>query len=189
LRRLSGSWREALDEVAVVCHELNRSFGQRIAGHAFYELGEMHRLLGNPEAEEAYRRAGEFGAPTQPGLALLRLAQDDIDTAMAGIRRALTETHGKLERLALLSACVTIMLAADDVDAARAAVGEMVMIAEIYDTPAVITEVAAARGAVALAEGDAATALPLLRSSARWWREIDAPPRRGNPVRPYRARV
>jgi DNA-binding NarL/FixJ family response regulator len=26
-----------------------------------------------------------------------------------------------------------------------------------------------------LAEGDAATALPLLRSAARWWREIEAP--------------
>ena len=37
----------------------------------------------------------------QPGLALLRLAQDDIDTAAAGIRRALTETQGKLERLGL----------------------------------------------------------------------------------------
>jgi DNA-binding CsgD family transcriptional regulator len=175
LMRLCGAWREALDEVAVVCDELSRGFGQRIAGHAFYELGEMHRLLGNPEAEEAYLRAGECGAPTQPGLAMLRLAQDDIDTAAAGIRRALAETPGKLERLGLLSACVTIMLAASDVDAARAAVADMAPIAEVYDTAAVQTEVAAARGAVALAEGDAATALPLLRSAARWWREIDAP--------------
>jgi tetratricopeptide (TPR) repeat protein len=44
--RLSGFWREALDELAVVCDDLSRRFGQRIAGHAFYELGEMHRLLG-----------------------------------------------------------------------------------------------------------------------------------------------
>jgi DNA-binding CsgD family transcriptional regulator len=175
LKRLCGAWREALDEVAGVCDDLSRSFGQRIAGHAFYELGEMHRLLGNPEAEDAYRRAGECGMPTQPGLALLRLAQDEIDTAVAGIRRALTETQGKLERLSLLSACVTIMLAAGDIDAARAAVDEMELIAEVYDTPAVQIEVAAARGALALAEGDPATALPLLRSAASWWREIDAP--------------
>jgi DNA-binding CsgD family transcriptional regulator len=175
LKRLCGAWRDALDEVTVVCDDLSRSFGQRIAGRAFYELGETHRLLGNPEAEEAYRRAGECGAPTQPGLALLRLAQRDIDTAAAGIRRALAETQGRLERLGLLSACVTIMLAAGDVEAAEAAVDEMTLIAEVFDTPAVQIEVAAASGAVALAEGDAATALPLLRSATRWWREIDAP--------------
>ena len=161
--------------VALVCDDLSHGFGQRIAGHAFYELGETHRLLGNPEAEDAYRRAGECGAPVQPGLAMLRLAQDDVDTAVVGIRRALAETQGRLERLGLLSACVTIMLAAGNVDAARAAVDEMELLAEVYDTAAVKTEVAAASGAVALAEGEPATALPRLRSAARWWREIGAP--------------
>ena len=175
LMRLRGSWREALDEVAAVCEDLSDGFGQRIAGHAFYELGETHRLLGNPEAEEAYRRAGQCGAQTQPGLAMLRLAQDDVDASVVGIRRALSETLGTLERLGLLSASVTIMLAAGDVDAARAAVGEMTLIAEVYDTPAVQSEVAAAKGALALNEDDAATALPLLREAARWWREIEAP--------------
>ena len=172
---LCGAWREALDEVAVVCDDLGGGYGQLVAGHAFYQLGEMHRLLGNPEAEEAFRRAGEYGAPTQPGLALLRLAHDDIDTAVVGIRRALTETKGQIERLELLTAGVTVLLAAGDLDAARAAVAELVLIARVYDTPSVQAEVAAARGAVALAEGDAATALPLLRSAARWWREIEAP--------------
>jgi DNA-binding CsgD family transcriptional regulator/tetratricopeptide (TPR) repeat protein len=175
LMRLCGAWGEAVDEVAVVCDDLGGGYGQLVAGHAFYELGEMYRLLGNPEAEEAYRRAGEYGAPTQPGLALLRLAQDDIETAVGGIRRALTETTGRLERLELLTAGVTVMLAAGDLDAARAAVAELDLIAQVYDTSAVQIEVAAARGAVALAEGDAATALPLLRSAARWWREIEAP--------------
>jgi DNA-binding CsgD family transcriptional regulator len=175
LMRLCGSWREAVNEVTLVCDDLGGGYGQLVASHAFYQLGEMHRLLGNPEAEEAYRRAGELGAPTQPGLALLRLAQDDIDTAVIGIRRALTETKGRLERLDLLSACVSIMLAAGDIDAAREAVTEMALIAEVYDTAAVQAEVAAAGGSVALAEGDAATALPLLRGAARWWREVDAP--------------
>lgn len=175
LMRLSGDWPQALAEVAVVCDDLSRGFGQRIAGHAFYELGETHRLLGSPEAEDAYRRAAECGAAIQPGLAMLRLAQDDVDAAVVGIRRALTETQGRLERLGLLSACVTIMLAAGNVDAARAAADEMELIAEMYDTPAVQIEVDAAKGAVALDEGDVATALPLLRSAARWWREIEAP--------------
>jgi ATP/maltotriose-dependent transcriptional regulator MalT len=175
LMRLCGSWREAVNEVAVVCDDLSGGYGQLVAGHAFYQLGEMHRLLGNPEAEEAYRRAGECGAPTQPGLALLRLAQDDIDIAVVGIRRALAETKGRLERLDLLAACVTITLTAGDLDAAQSAVTEMALIAEVYDTAAVQAELAGARGAVALAEGDAATALPLLRSAAQCWREMEAP--------------
>jgi DNA-binding CsgD family transcriptional regulator len=175
LMRLCGAWGDAVDEVAVVCDDLSGGYGQLVAGHAFYELAEMYRLLGNPEAENAYRRASEYGAPTQPGLALLRLAQDDIETALVGIRRALTETTGPLERLELLTAGVTVMVAAGDFDAARAAVDELALIAQVYDTAAVRTEVAAARGAVALAEGDAATALPLLRSAAQWWREIEAP--------------
>jgi DNA-binding CsgD family transcriptional regulator len=175
LMRLRGSWREAVNEVAVVCDDLSDGYGELVAGHAFYQLGEMHRLLGNPEAEEAYRRAGQYGAPTQPGLALLRLAQDDIDTALVGIRRALAETKGQLERLDLLTACVTIALAARDLDVAHSAVTEMALIAEVYDTAAVQAELAGAQGAVALAEGDAATALPLLRSAAQWWREMEAP--------------
>jgi DNA-binding CsgD family transcriptional regulator len=175
LMRLCGAWREALDEVTVVCDDLGGGYGQLVAGHAFYELAEMHRLLGNPEAEEAYRRAGDYGAPTQPGLALLRLAQEDIDTAVLGIRRALTETKGQLERLELLTAGLTVMLAAGDLEAARDAVVELAAFAQSYDTAAVRTEVAAARGALALAEGDAASALPLLRSAARWWRELEAP--------------
>jgi DNA-binding CsgD family transcriptional regulator len=175
LMRLRGSWREAVNEVAVVCDDLSGGYGELVASHAFYQLGEMHRLLGNPEAEEAYRRAAQYGAPTQPGLALLRLAQDDIDTALVGIRRALAETKGQLERLDLLAACVTIALAARDLDVARSAVTEMALIAEVYDTAAVQAELVGARGAVALAEGDAATALPLLRSAAQSWREMDAP--------------
>jgi hypothetical protein len=46
------------------------------------------------------------------------------------------------------------------VDAARVAVAETAPTAEAYDAAAVQAEVAAARGAVARAEGDAATALP-----------------------------
>jgi DNA-binding CsgD family transcriptional regulator len=172
---LRGSWREALDEVAFVCDDLSGNFGQLVAGHAHYQLAEIHRLLGNPEADASYRRAAELGAQTQPGLSLLRLAQGELDKAVLGIRRALAETSGQLERLDLLTAAVTIMLAAGDIDAARQATAELAGIAAVYTTPGVQADFAAARGAVALSDGDPATALPLLRSAARSWREIDAP--------------
>jgi DNA-binding NarL/FixJ family response regulator len=172
---LRGSWREALDEVAFVCDDLSENYGQLVAGHAHYELAEIHRLLGNPEAEAGYRRAAELGAPTQPGLSLLRLAQGELDKAVLGIRRALAETQGQLERLDLLTAAVTIMLAAGDTDAARQATTELAVIAAVYTAPGVQAELAAARGALALSDGNPAAALPLLRSAARCWREVDAP--------------
>jgi DNA-binding NarL/FixJ family response regulator len=173
---LRGSWQEALDEVAFVCEDLSGNYGQLVAGHARYQLAEIHRLLGHhPEAEATYRQAAELGGQTQPGLSLLRLAQSEVDKAMLGIRRALAETEGQLERLDLLTAAVTIMLAAGDIDAARQATAELASIAAVYTTPGVQAELAAARGAVALSDGDPATALPLLRNAARSWREIDAP--------------
>jgi DNA-binding NarL/FixJ family response regulator len=173
---LRGSWQEALEEAAFVCDDLSGGFGQLVAGHAHYQLAEIHRLLGHhPEAEASYRQAAELGGPTQPGLSLLRLIQGEVDKALLGIRRALAETSGQLERLDLLTAAVTIMLAAGDKDAARQATAELAGIAAVYTTPGAQAELATARGAVALSDGDPATALPLLRSAARAWREIDAP--------------
>jgi DNA-binding CsgD family transcriptional regulator len=172
---LRGSWREALQEVAFVCDDLSGNYGQLIAGHAHYQLAEIHRLLGNREAETSYHRAAELGGQTQPGLSLLRLTQGEVDKALLGIRRALAETQGQLERFDLLTAAVTIMLAAGDIDAARQATAELAGIAAVYTTPGVQAELAAARGAVALSEGDPAAALRLLRSASMCWREIDAP--------------
>jgi DNA-binding CsgD family transcriptional regulator len=172
---LRGSWQEALEEVAFVCADLSGNYGQLVAGHAHYQLAEMYRLLGNRKAEVSYRHAAELGGPTQPGLSLLRLAQGEVDKAVLGIRRALVETPAQLDRLDLLTAAVTIMLAAGDIDAARQATAELAGIATVYTSAGVQAELAAARGAVALSEGDPAAALPLLRSAARCWREIDVP--------------
>ena len=132
---LRGSWKEALEEVAFVCDDLSGNYGQLVAGHAHYQLAEIHRLLGHPEAEASYRQAAELGGPTQPGLSLLRLIQGEFDKALLGIRRGLAETPGQLERLDLLAAAVTIMLAAGDIDAARQATAELAGIAAVYSTP------------------------------------------------------
>ncbi|UZX05679.1 response regulator transcription factor [Arthrobacter sp. CDRTa11] len=175
LWRLRGDWSQALQELDEVCGELREGFGQRIAGHAWYELGELHRLLGEPEAANDYRRARERGAEDQPGLALLRLSQGETAAAVGGIRRALAEAPDPLARLGLLPACVQIMLAAGDLDAAGSAAEEIASIATTYDTPVVRAELAQARGGVALAEGDASSALTLLRSAAGTWRELEAP--------------
>lgn len=172
---LAGDWPQALHELDRVCRELHDGFGQRVAGHAFYELGELHRRLGDPAAADDFRRARDRGFEEQPGLALLRLSEGETTAAAAGIRCALVEVTDPLARLGLLPAAVRIMLAAGDVDGAAAATSEIGSLAEVFDTPVVRAELAQAGGAVALARGDVHSALALSRAAARRWRELDSP--------------
>jgi DNA-binding CsgD family transcriptional regulator len=172
---LNGAWPDALDEIAAVCTDLDGYTGW-VCGHAFYQLGEVRRLRGEWDAaEDAYRRAAEHGCPTQPGLALLRLAEGDVDAASAGIHRALTEVTTTPERLDLLKAAVTIYLEEGKLEAARDAVTEFEESTAGLTTPVIEAEAAAVRGALALAEGDPARALPLLRRAVGIWQDQDAP--------------
>ncbi|MGH3727145.1 MAG: LuxR C-terminal-related transcriptional regulator [Micromonosporaceae bacterium] len=172
---LNGAWPDALEEIAAVCTDLDGYTGW-VCGHAYYQLGEVRRLRGEWDAAEAaYRRAAEHGCPTQPGLALLRLAESDVDAASAGVRRALTEVTAKPDRLDLLKAAVTIYLEERNLEAARDAVTEFEEITGELTTPVIEAETSAVRGALALAEGDPGSALPLLRRSAGTWQEQDAP--------------
>ena len=156
--------------------ELTRGHGARLAGHACYELGETLRLLGeHAEAEFAYRRASSLGAATQPGLGLMRLAQGDVETAAAGVRRALGETERPQERCSLLPAYVTIMLAAGELSEAAAAADELGRCADVFETSQVRVEHLRAVGEVALADGRASAALAPLRRAAAGWRELAAP--------------
>lgn len=172
---LNGAWTDALEEISEVCDDLDGYAGW-ICGHAFYQLAEVRRLRGEREAAEAaYLRAAEHGCPTQPGLALLRLADGEIGTASAGIRRALTEAISKVDRLDLLKAAVTIYLEAGQVDAAREAVAEFAEIAGESTTAVIEAETATIRGALAIAEGDPGRALPFLRRAVNAWQEQETP--------------
>jgi ATP/maltotriose-dependent transcriptional regulator MalT len=146
------------------------------SGDACYQQAEAYRVLGESAvAEDAYQQASRWGRETQPGLALLRLAQGRTDAAAAAIGRAVTETTDRLRRAKLLPAQVEIMLAAGEVQAARDAAAELVEIAGAYGTPALRATADHARGAVLLAEGDARAALIGLRGAWQLWRELQAP--------------
>ncbi|MGH3714506.1 MAG: LuxR family transcriptional regulator, partial [Micromonosporaceae bacterium] len=135
LLQLGGAWRDAAREASLACELLTQGYGEIVAGGAFYQLGEVHRLRGElAEADEAYRRANQFGWNIQPGLALLRLAQGRTDAAAAAIGRTLGETPDQLTRSRLLPAHVEIMVAAGQLDAARDAVTELAEIADEYRT-------------------------------------------------------
>lgn len=176
LQRRRGEWTAARRELVKAVDELTGGHGARLAGHACYELGETLRLLGeHAEAEFAYRRASSLGAATQPGLGLMRLAQGDVETAAAGVRRALGETERPQDRCSLLPAYVTIMLAAGGLPEAVAAVDELGRCADLFGTTLVRVEHDRAMGEVALADDKASAALARLRRAAAGWRELAAP--------------
>ncbi|MDX1674815.1 MAG: LuxR C-terminal-related transcriptional regulator [Longimicrobiales bacterium] len=174
LLQLHGAWGEALEEARRAARL--RDEDGPATGLAHYQQGEVHRLRGELEAaEKAYRAASRAGREPQPGLALLRLAQGEEETAAAAIRRALAETASPLGRIRLLPAQIEILIAAGDVDAAGAACEELASIAASYPSPVLEATVGACRGAIRLAAGEPEAALPELRRASRSWHALDAP--------------
>jgi ATP/maltotriose-dependent transcriptional regulator MalT len=174
---LSGAWADALEEAGRAYERLTRGTTSRSdAGYARYRQGEVHRLRGDfSAAEDAYTEAAELGFEPQPGLALLRLGQGRAEAAAGAIRRALGETSEPFARLRLLPGYVDIMLAGNDLDAARDGSRELAAIAERQAIVAVEAASSKARGSVQLADGDPQSALGALRDSFRLWQELGVP--------------
>src|SRR4029453_5247324 len=174
---IHGSLTNAEEEAKAACEELPLFNFFSGLGPANYEIGEVRRRLGDFHgAEEAFTRAHEFGHNPQPGLSLLRLAQGKIDAAGAEIREALTEASGNhCQQLRLLSAQAEIALAGGDLETAASAADTLGAPVAEYDATALNALAAGVRGAVRLAQGDAAGALPELRRAQRGWQEVEAP--------------
>jgi DNA-binding NarL/FixJ family response regulator len=173
--RLGGAWSDAMTEAERARQYLQDHVDFALAD-ACYQQAELHRLRGQfSEAEAAYRQASLHGREPQPGLALLRVTQGQTDAAQAAIRRVVEEPHDPIERAGQLAAFVEIMLAVDDVDAARSAASELAGIADEFQSPFLRAASAYAGGAIALADGDAATAIGSLRQAWSTWCDVDAP--------------
>jgi ATP/maltotriose-dependent transcriptional regulator MalT len=174
--RLQGEWPAALAEAERADRRFEQSMNTAAAAKASYLRAEVRRLRGELQAaEEGYREASVLGLEPQPGLALLRLAQGTIDAAAAGIRRSLSETSERLPRAGLLPAAIEIMIAGGALDEAHSACRELEEICSKCESDLLRAQLAEARGAVLLAEGDAAAALPELRHACQAWRELEAP--------------
>lgn len=173
LMQLHGDWPDAIDEAQRACQRLA---DRPAAAVAHYQLAELHRLRGEfATAERAYREASRRGYSAQPGLALLRLAQGQVDVAAAAMRTVVDEARDRITRSHLLSAHVEIMLVAGDVPAGRAAADELAEIARDLGAPYAHAMSAQAAGAVHLAEGDGRAAVAALRRAWTAWHEIEAP--------------
>jgi DNA-binding NarL/FixJ family response regulator len=111
----------------------------------------------------------------QPGLALLRLAQHDVAAAAASIRQALDGTGEPRMQAEVLVAAVDISLAAGELEAARTALQQFESLADRLTAPFLQAAASQLRGAVLVAEGDSAAALPHLRQSGDAWHELGVP--------------
>jgi DNA-binding CsgD family transcriptional regulator len=175
IMQLSGAWTEAFEEARRASTRLSHARGGD-AGHAAYQEGEIHRLRGElADAEQAYARASERGRDPHPGLALLRVAQGRVDVAAAASRRVLSETSDPLKRTRFLPAHVEIMVAASDLGEARRASDELSGLAERFGMEWLTAMAQHAKGALALAEGDAHGAIHPLRHAQDAWQRIGAP--------------
>jgi ATP/maltotriose-dependent transcriptional regulator MalT len=174
--RRHGEWQAAEQQALQACERFAGAADEAATGMALYELAEVHRVRGDlAAAEDAYRQAGAWGHDPQPGLALSRLAQGHAAVAAATMRRLLDERTEPIDRLKLLPAHVTVMLAVDDASAATAAAHELAAHAATYGTDALRAAADRARGAVLIATGDASAAAGALRRALNVWRSLGAP--------------
>jgi len=171
-----GEWKKALEEIKEACKLLTRPPGESAAGEAFYCKAELFRLLGNfEEAEDCYREAAKWGRKSQPGLALLRLAQGQDDAAETSIRNTLRETKDTKKRAELLPAVVRIMIAVKQPGEALEASSELHRIAREFDAPYLHAMSAHCRGAVFLAEGRVQFALEHSEKAFKIWQTLQLP--------------
>ena len=109
LMQFQGDWDGALDEAEKAGERFREGMSQFPAAHAFYRQGEVHRLRGEPAAaEEAYQKAGRWGWPPQPGLALLRLAAGEVAAAAASVTTTLAQMDDPNDRSRVLPGAVEV---------------------------------------------------------------------------------
>ena len=170
-----GEWAEAVTEAERARRYLSASAHPAL-GLALYQQGELHRLRGEfAEAEQAYRAASEQGRDPAPGFALLRLAQDRLEAALASVPGMIEGAGPHPSRAAILAAAVEVLLAGGDIGAAQSASDELARIAEDIDVPLLQAMAGYAAGAVSLAAGDPRAALAHLRPACKEWRELAMP--------------
>ncbi|MDQ3385207.1 MAG: transcriptional regulator, partial [Actinomycetota bacterium] len=183
--RLRGYCDEAEDQALLACEELV-PYLRRELGWPLNELGRIRLHKGDlAGAEQALLDSHGAGWDPQPGLALVRLAQGDVAAAVSSIRDALDRPvrtpwkeqppNTDLQRAPLLAAQVEIEIAAGEVGRARSAAEELQLVADRFESRALLAGAAAARGRVRLAEGDAPGAERALAEAVSRWDEVGAP--------------
>jgi DNA-binding CsgD family transcriptional regulator len=175
LMQINGTWARAIEEARQVsAREPPHAASERAA--AVYQEAEIYRLRGEfAAAEQGYARANELGGDIQPGLALLRLAQGQVDAAAASIKRVADTLKDTQSSVRLLPAYVEIMLAANNITEARTATLRLQEAARFYSIPVVSAIADHAQGALELWASNAKDALPPLQRAFAVWHKLGAP--------------
>jgi DNA-binding CsgD family transcriptional regulator len=174
--RARGAWEAALEELDAAVARYVEAGAVDAVGQASYERGDLLRLRGDlAGADEAYARSSRHGYEPQPGIALLTVARGDAASAAATCRRLLAEPGPPVARSRVLPGVVEVLVAAGDVEGARAAADELERLAASFGSEVLSAASGLADGRVRLAADDAAAALAPLRSARRAHAALDVP--------------
>ncbi len=185
LLRISGPCDQAEEEALGACAEL-RPWMRREYGWPLVELGNIRLRRGDlVGADEAFQSAVEHAWSPHPGLALLRLAQGDIDTALDMIAEAIEHPlevpwkerppFGDLRLAPLIDAQAQIAAAAGDLETVRSAAAALRTIADGYASPSLQAGATLAEGRAALLAGETSTAIQRCAAAVAYWTELGAP--------------
>jgi tetratricopeptide (TPR) repeat protein len=183
--RISGPCDRAEAEALGACDEL-RPWMRREFGWPLVELGNIRLRRGDLiGAEESFLAAHEHAWSPHPGLALLRLAQGDVESASAMIADAIAHPFaipskerppfGDLRLAPLYDAQAEIAAAAGDADTARRAANALAAIADSYPSRSLAAAASLANARVALMTGDVERAIHDATAATAAWADIGAP--------------
>ena len=174
--RVRGAFEQAIAELDGAVSRYLVAGTPAAAGPAFAEKGELLRIRGEYDAaEEAFEQAVGLGHDPQPAQALLSLARGRTDAACAAVRRVLGEPRDPIHRSQLLPGAIDVLIAGNDLAAARPLVAELKAVGEAFDSSSLRAMAGYAVGALALAEDRPEDALKAQRAALQRWRELGWP--------------
>ena len=170
-----GDWAEAEAEAVRACEELS-DVNLPNAAAAWAEVGDIRRRLGDLDgAAAAFAAADRLCPQPRAGVALLRLAEGDLDAASSTVSEALEGAGwNRLARAKVLPALAQIAIAAGDLTTASGAVDELEAVAEDFESSGIRAAAMSARGRVQLAAGST-DACATLRGAVARWTELAVP--------------
>ena len=170
-----GEWAEAEREAIRASEEL-ATVNLPNAAAAWAEVGDIRRRLGDLRgAADAFAAADALCQQPRAGVALLRLAEGDLDGASTIVTEALEGAGwNRLARAKVLPALAQIAIAAGDLTTATGAVEELEQVAADFGSTGLAALATSSRGRLQLATG-APEACATLRSAVARWSELGVP--------------
>ncbi len=185
LLKVSGPCDRAEEAALLACEEL-RPWMRREFGWPLVELGNIRLRKGDlAGAEVAFVAAHARAWSAQPGLALLRLAQGEVDVAAAMIAEAIDHPddlpwkerppYGELRLAPLLEAQAEIAAASGDTTTARRAAQALDRIADRFPSLSLRAGAQLAEARARLVAGDLAIAKAAASEAIVLWIDLGAP--------------